>query len=583
MKKLFFFLFLYSAILVAQNTERTISGVISDGNSPVASVSITNESTNKQIFSNETGNYKITASPGDVVKYSHQGMKDIRIRIEDVTRVLNPTMIPDVEELDEVIVKGVNRKSREELDREYIENKSLIKTAYGMVDARRAPGHVRFLHEDDINDVSICILNMLRNRFANVQVFGDCSVGGGVVIRGAGSINNPREAVYDVDGMILYDAPIWLIPSSIHRVAIFSSLSMSVKYGFLGGGGVVVINTKAGSQFGLAENGKPYDQAKLRNNFVEDQVLTELALENDSPTYLKEFRASQSLEAAKQVYGANAKKYANSPYYFLDAYRYFYDRWNDAAYADRIIGDNYGLFENNAVLLKALAYHYESQERYEKAHELFKEVFILRPNYAQSYMDIANSYRGTDKLQQAASIYTRYDYLLDEGFMQPDTVGFGPIIDREFNNLLMLNKGSLVSAKKTKKLLLPEEEFNGTRLVFEWNDSEAEFELQFVNPLDQYYKWKHSLADNSDAIMSEKVHGYACTEHLIDGSMPGEWKVNVTYLGNKSLTPTYLKATIYHNYGAKEQRKEVKVFKLRLKNVDQQLFTIQKSASVVNR
>ena len=96
-----------------------------------------------------------------------------------------------------------------------------------------------------------------------------------------------------------------------------------------------------------------------------------------------------------------------------------------------------------------------------------------------------------------------------------------------------------------------------------------------------YYTWKHSLADNSETINREKDFGYNVTEYLLDGSLPGTWSVNVNYLGNKSLTPTYLKATVYYNYGSRSQQKETKVFKLDLKNVNQELFKLQESARII--
>ena len=70
---------------------------------------------------------------------------------------------------------------------------------------------------------------------------------------------------------------------------------------------------------------------------------------------------------------------------------------------------------------------------------------------------------------------------------------------------------------------------------------------------------------------------------MIDGSLPGTWQVNVNYLGNKSLTPTFLKATVYYNYGTRSQRKEVKTFKLSLKNVNQELFKVTVGGQLVSR
>jgi len=95
--------------------------------------------------------------------------------------------------------------------------------------------------------------------------------------------------------------------------------------------------------------------------------------------------------------------------------------------------------------------------------------------------------------------------------------------------------------------------------------------------------WKHSLADNADVIYREKDFGYNITEYLLDGSLPGTWQVNINYSGNKSLTPTFLKATVYYNYGTSAQRKEVKTFKLSLKNVNQELFKITVGSKMVSR
>ena len=143
-------------------------------------------------------------------------------------------------------------------------------------------------------------------------------------------------------------------------------------------------------------------------------------------------------------------------------------------------------------------------------------------------------------------------------------VTWASLVERELNNLIALKGKELLSKRELKKLVL-DDEFDGTRLVFEWNDSEAEFELQFVNPEGNDFKSEHSLMADADRIKDEKISGFATEEYLIDDSIRGVWQVNAKYFGNKSLTPTYMKASIYNNYGSAYQRKETKVFKLSLK------------------
>jgi hypothetical protein len=62
-------------------------------------------------------------------------MKTMTIRIEDVTRILNPIMVPEVNILDEVVVTKSRRKSQKDLEYEYEEDANIIRTAFGYVHA----------------------------------------------------------------------------------------------------------------------------------------------------------------------------------------------------------------------------------------------------------------------------------------------------------------------------------------------------------------------------------------------------------------------------------------------------------------
>ncbi len=586
--------FLFGFIGSAQE-QRIVSGKVTDNQAPIENVNVYIKEKQISTVTDADGKYTIKAETGDVLQFAYTGMKTISIRVEDVTRFLSPVMVPDVTELEEVTVKSSRRISQKDLEEDYVLNKNIIRTAFGYLDADRAAGNVRTLDDSEINPVNVNVFALLQNRFPGVQVTGNLFgannlaevspinqasiASSGVFIRGRGSLTNQRAAIFDIDGQIFTNIPPPIDIGNIKRIAILNNLATTTRYGSIGAGGVIVINTFSGTP----QNDKIVDRARLKNNYVNTKVLTRAEVANNNPTYLKELEASTSFDDAKKVYDQYESSYYSSPYFYLDAYTYFSENHDDMDYADAIINENFALFDDNPVLLKALAYRYEEQQRFEKANAIFKEVFILRPNYAQSYMDMANSYRSLNEVKQAASIYARYDYLVQEGFMEQDSIGFGPVMEREFNNLLVLNRNAVVNSTKSGKLYVAQEEFEGTRLVFEWNDSEAEFDLQFVNPENQYYKWKHSLADNEKTIYREKDFGYSVKEYLIDGSLPGTWGVNVKYLGNKSLTPTYLKATVYYNYGARSQRKETKVFKLSLKDVNQELFKVQSVGSIVTK
>lgn len=579
MKNLWILFLVITTCAFSQTAElRTIRGTITDGTRPIEDVAISIEGSNETTFSNELGNYSIEAKTGDLLSYSYTGLKTIQIKVEDVTQILNLEMFPDINDLDEVEVTASRRKSQQDLAEEYSTNPRIVKTAYGFLDTETAAGRVNVVPKENINAIFVCLLDFARVRIPGIVVTGDCTYGGAIYARGFGSINNSAPVIYDIDGLIFTDTPLWFDINNAERIALIQSLSLTVPYGFVGAGGVMVINTKTGSPAAR----KVVDQARLRNNYLEREVLTENQVRQNAPEYLKEFANSESMAESREIFERYAGSYSNSSYFILDAIQHFSKRWKAYDMADAILDEHWNRLETNPVLLKTLAYFYEEQGRFDKANDIYKEVFILRPNYVQSYLDMAKSYRTTGQIKQAASIFARYEYLVDEEFLPDGENDFATIFQREYNNLLTLEGKAILNDEGGKSLYVAEEDFKGTRLVFEWCDGEAEFDLMFVNPENQYYTWKHSLADNAEEIMNEKNLGYNIKEYLIDGSLPGLWKVNVNYKGNKSLTPSYLKATIYTDYGTPNQKMDVKVFRLGLKNVYQELFKVNAPSVVSN-
>ncbi|TAI48653.1 hypothetical protein [Flagellimonas allohymeniacidonis] len=597
MKKFFTLLFFIVCITSGISQERLIQGKVINGQSSLDKVDI--QVLNKGISETTTndGSYKIVADIGDVLFYSAEGMESVQIRVEDVTRILNVEMFPRIEKLDNVTVTKSRNNTQKELELLYRTNPNIIKTAFGYLDKSKASYTARILQDEQILPGEFDLANVLRNRFPGIRVSDGFGFGRGPLetqgtgFSGLNGFGNGRAvflrsgwpALFDIDGQIFTNFPDFIDVQNISRMAVIPSAAGTVRYGNLGRGGVIVINTKTGTPELVDNNGLPIDIARRTDNFYNGDALNEETISKNAPTYLKELRNAATFTEAKDVMERNSSKYSSSPYFTLDAYQYFADTWKNQSYADQIIDNAYSTMGNNPVHLKSLAYIYESQGRLNKAEDALREVFILRPQYSQSYLDLAKANRNLGNMDRAAILYARYFYLLDEGFMQLDTTAFSTIVNREFNNFLALEKTEIAGAVKNSKLKIDKEDFEGTRLFFEWSDSEAEFELQFVNPDGQYYTWKHTLKDNAKDIRREKDFGFSCSEYLIDNSISGVWKVNVNYLGNKSLTPSYLKATVYYNYGTKAQRKDVMVFKLDIKNANRELFKVENISANVSR
>lgn len=579
MKRIIPLLFLVCNLGIAQEKMNLIKGKVTYLDTPLVNAQVKSSENGEAVKTDLEGRYEIVTSPGDVLKYDYPGMRTMEIVVEDVTRVLNIELMPEVNQLNEVTVEKTVIKSQKEMREEYSINKNIINSAFGYINKETTNFAMRIVEGDDLNPIGLDLATALQFRVPGFKVHRPVDDPLNPIVYLRGSTVGMFPAIYDIDGLVMHEYPIFLQIENIERIAVISGLGAVTKYGGAANGGVIIINTKGANYMG--GQAKDFeDLARLRGNEYEGDALTGKELNGDRPIYLSKLYDSNDLEEAKSIYNQQINIYGSSFYYILDAYDYFSNRWKDLEFADTIIEENWARLRDNPISLKALAYIYQAEGRFQEANELYKEIFILRPNYAQSYMDMANSYREIGDYQKAAGLYARYGYLLEQGFLRAEGE-LGTIMERELNNLVALKGRELLDRRDLKKLVL-DDEFKGTRLVFEWNDSEAEFELQFVNPEGKYFKSEHSLFADADRIKDEKVSGFSSEEYLIDDSLRGLWQVNAKYLGNKSLTPTYMKATIYHNYGSASQRKETKVFKLSLRNVNQQLFTVSNSVSVVS-
>lgn len=569
-------LFLLFSQAYSQETLRTIRGLVSDGQGPLKDVNISVKDTDRLTRTDQSGKYEINAHEGETLVYSYVGKKTLEILVEDVTTFLNITLKDEIQELDEVVVtKKKYHRTQNELRLDYNTDENLIKTVHGIMDTKMIPSRVQVISEKDINPSTVDILTLLRAQVPNILTptnttglnLNDIQV---FFRRGITSINTRTPVLFEVDGILLQQVPMFIDIQNIERIAVIQGLGALNKYGSLAAGGLVIINTKTANFNREPGKNTPYDRAKLRNNFFKESDA--IGLDNTTtPIYLKTLRSAVSFKEAKESYAQLEKLNGRSPYFYLDTRSYFQKEWQDKTMVEMITKTIEARYSDNPIILKALAYQMDEEGNYRASMELYKKIFVLRPHYQQSYHDLANAYRNNGKIERAALLYARHQFLLREGFFSKSDT-FSNILNRDFNNLVG-QEGEVLSQEKVF-YVSDEDDFNGTRLVFEWNDGEAEFELQFVNGNKQYYTFKHTAFDNEELIKDEKQNGFSCQEHLIYDP-EGIWQVNANYLGNKSLTPTYVKATVYQNYGKPSQQQESRVFKLMAKNRNQELFRIQ--------
>ena len=91
------------------------------------------------------------------------------------------------------------------------------------------------------------IIDVIVGKFPGVKIIGNNTGFGNtkVLIRGGSlSINNQAYAIFDVDGIIYTEPPMFIDPQKIKSITILKSLASVNKYGNIGRGGAIIIRLK---------------------------------------------------------------------------------------------------------------------------------------------------------------------------------------------------------------------------------------------------------------------------------------------------------------------------------------------------
>ncbi len=246
MKKLLIVFVLFPILVFAQT--KTISGTVNDENSlPLVGVNITVQNSNLGALTDFDGNFSITI-PTDkpkVLIFSYLGYTTQEVDVSSSDNI-SIMMIPDLEQLEEVVVVG-----------------------YGSVLKKDLTGSLSQVEVDEeVANQSNSIDQLLQGRAAGVQVIqngGTPGAGISVKIRGTNSLRGNNEPLYVVDGVIISSAGEDVLPAGvgnsgqesqnglnginprdIESIQVLKDASATAIYGSRGANGVVVITTKKG-------------------------------------------------------------------------------------------------------------------------------------------------------------------------------------------------------------------------------------------------------------------------------------------------------------------------------------------------
>jgi len=549
---------------------KEIRGKVTYLESPLPDVNIINKNVEIGTKSNAQGNYVIQAKTGDELQFSYVGFKTVNIVVEDITAVLNIEMKEKITELDETVVK-TNTSGKEYRRAKRAEKK--FTSSMGTFDPKTAGYAVATIDGVEINIGNGSLTQALVGKLAGYYI----DEGKPFLRAGNMSVTQSYPAIWDVDGAVYTEEPPVDI-SLIKDIHVLKSLAAVNRYGNIANGGVIIVRTVKGSFDGDEKNKKDVASQYTNQEYYNDDAIEinkESFITNEYTKVLTDLKIKQKAFAYyKDSLKATIKDYATH----IGIAQDFNNYYKDKNLSLEILNDLANKHNRNPEVLKAIAFQLEELGFVKDAIVVYKNVFKLRPKYAQSYRDLANAYTEDKQYKKAWQLYLSY---LRQG-NDVSGEGIGELLYNEMEWLYFNRRNE--SAIKVK--FQPKSENiidfrNDMRLVFEWNTSEAEFDLEFVNPQKQVYTFEHSLENNQNLINDEKQKGYSSKEFIIDDVKQGQWLVNLTYKGNKKPQPTYLKVTSYYYWGKPNQHKKIIVYKLDKEFEKIQLYRLNKQSLLV--
>ncbi len=521
---------------------------------PIQGASIKVKNSLIEVKSDFDGFFKIKADVNDVLSVNYLGMLEKQLVVDNLEDkyVLLKT---DAQILDQVTISGTTDLNDE------------VETSYGKKKKKSIGFSTSTLTAEEISPSALTIVDAIRGKFTNVQVAynqGGAATGNKqqIYVRGGTlSINNSAAAIYDVEGQIYTDVPDFIDPQQIESITLLRSMGATNRYGSQGRGGVFLIKLKS-----LTKKTQRFlNNLKIRGNDYTEKI-SAINLDSLSPYYINDFKNAESFDESKDHFiRLSNGMYDLSVIFYIESFNYFKNI--DKEFAINILKTIAKKAKDNPKALKTIAYHLEKAGDFENAKIIYQRLLSIRPLDEQSYRDLVLIYKENQDYELAASLY---NIMLNNKIESVNILGLQETVANEAAHLYWTKFDKLSQTDfplKTLKTYIPKNDWKNFgfdyRIIFDWNDPTVEFNIQFVDPKNKYYNWSHTILDDRDLLMDELNYGYNTEEFIIEKSDRGKWIINIeNYSIEDESNPTFIKYTVYKNYGRPNEIKKVEVINL---------------------
>ena len=529
---------------------KTVKGRVSDENGYLSNVVVISRDNNLKTVTDSLGNFSIEARNKGILEFRYIGKNTILSRVSE-SIVKNIYMTDGNMVLDELVLES----NKEEV----------IDNGYGKLDKKRLGYSIETLDGNKIIPSNTNVKDAVAGKFAGIKIGNNDDLSQFVGRGRYTTILGNQYGLVVVDGLVIKqsnssrDAGFiadtgFIDPANIESVTYLKGLAATNIYGSDGSNGVLLIKTKTGSSSYKKKKKRRLGNTPTYNNDAEIEEII-------NKPYIKEISKTTSIADAYKAYISQRKLYGKDVNFFFDIASYF-KNWNNPYLVKRILSNVLEVHKNLDVeILRMLAYKYEEFDMFDESVEAYEQIITIKPSESQAYRNLALSYQLNKQFTKAQEVHNK---IYNNKYTEVSSFsGLKQTINSEYKNLVALHNSTLVAAD-IPDFYKKNTEYD-TRIVFEWSYFDAQFDLQIVNPQQRYYTWSHTQNEERSRIIKETAQGYGLEEFFITKKDKGEWLFNLTYYGKKTgdnSIPTYLKITVYNNFGRPNQTKKVTVKEL---------------------
>ena len=103
------------------------------------------------------------------------------------------------------------------------------------------------------------------------------------------------------------------------------------------------------------------------------------------------------------------------------------------------------------------------------------------------------------------------------------------------------------------------------RVVIDWNHNDTDIDLHIVDPNLEECFYGNIKTKMGGRLSKDMTQGFGPEEFSLENATLGSYYIKIDYFGDryqKIENPTFMKMSIYENYGTKEQKRRIKVMRL---------------------